>query len=95
MCFATAWANRWAEAEMLKRLGRVSTVLGRREQAERQLRSAELIFREQQDELGAAGAREYLALMLLDADRLAEASSMFEELLPKKPFSRMLPALGD
>jgi tetratricopeptide (TPR) repeat protein len=78
---ARAWANKWAEAEMLKRLGRVSTVLGQHEQAEQQLRSAELIFDGQRDELGAAGAREYLALLFLDADRLAEATSIFEELL--------------
>jgi tetratricopeptide (TPR) repeat protein len=78
---ARTWANKWAEAEMLKRLGRVSTVLGRHDQAEQQLRTAERLFDEQDDSLGASAAREYLALLYLEIDRLADATGIFENLL--------------
>jgi tetratricopeptide (TPR) repeat protein len=78
---ARAWSNEWAEAEMLKRLGRVSTVLGWHDQAERQLRSAEGLFTGQGDRIGAAGAEEYLALLYLETGRLGLATERFERLL--------------
>ncbi|MBP2320113.1 tetratricopeptide (TPR) repeat protein [Kibdelosporangium banguiense] len=78
---ARAWSNKWAEAEMLKRLGRVSTVLGRHGQAEEQLHAAEQLFDEQDDRLGVSAAREYLALLYLEIDRLADATRIFEDLL--------------
>ncbi|MEV4312688.1 tetratricopeptide repeat protein [Actinocrispum sp. NPDC049592] len=78
---AREWANTWAEAEMLKRLGRVLTVLGDHDEAEQRLRSAQDLFATERDTLGAAAAREYLALLYLETGRLTDAVDVFEELL--------------
>jgi tetratricopeptide (TPR) repeat protein len=78
---AKAWANEWAEAEMLKRLGRVLTVLGEHQKAEQQLQAAHHLFDTQDDRLGASGAQEYLALLYLETNRLAEATELYEQLL--------------
>lgn len=77
---AQAWGNAWAEADMLKRLGRACTTSGRFEEAERHLRRSAALCRDIDDARGAADAREALALLRLDTGREDEAAELFGEL---------------
>ncbi|GAA0619515.1 tetratricopeptide repeat protein [Kutzneria viridogrisea] len=77
---ARAWGNAFAEADMLKRLGRVCTVLGRYAEAEDHFRAAAALAGEIGDERGVADAREGMALLYRDRGDLASAIELFREL---------------
>ncbi|WFE20518.1 NB-ARC domain-containing protein [Solwaraspora sp. WMMD937] len=66
---ARIWGNRWAEADMLKRLSRVSTKFGRLDEAERHIQLAIGRYQEIGDERGALDAEEALAWLHRDRDR--------------------------
>lgn len=78
---ARRWGNAFAEADMLKRLGRVCTTLGRYREAEEHLRSSVAVAAASGDQRGVADAREGLALLYADTDRVAEAAAEFTELV--------------
>lgn len=77
---ARLWGNRFAEADMLKRLGRVCTTLGRFDEAERHLLASIERASSIDDSRGAADAGEGLALLYLDQNRTEEALAEFEGL---------------
>ena len=78
---ARRWGNAWAEADMLKRLGRVCTALGRCGDAERHLLDALELCHDIGDRRGAADVSECLALLRVDTGRVEEAAELFERLL--------------
>ncbi|KJK34331.1 hypothetical protein UK23_43720 [Lentzea aerocolonigenes] len=78
---ARRWGNAFAEADMLKRLGRVCTTLGRHREAEEHLRGSVSVAAAGGDQRGVADAREGLALLYADTDRVAEAAVEFTELV--------------
>ncbi|RDI33099.1 tetratricopeptide repeat protein [Lentzea flaviverrucosa] len=78
---ARRWGNAFAEADMLKRLGRVCTTLGRYREAEEHLRGSAAVAATIDDQRGVADAREGLALLYADTDRVAEAAAEFAELV--------------
>ncbi|MFD9703308.1 tetratricopeptide repeat protein [Lentzea sp. NPDC059081] len=78
---ARQWQNAFAEADMLKRLGRVCTTLGRYREAEEHLRASAEIAATSGDQRGVADAREALALLHVDTGRMDEAAAEFAELV--------------
>ncbi|GLZ31943.1 NTPase [Lentzea sp. NBRC 105346] len=78
---ARRWGNRFAEADMLKRLGRVSTTLGLHHEAEQHLRASMELATANGDQRGAADAREALALLYAETGRTAEAVTEFSALV--------------
>lgn len=78
---ARRWGNAFAEADMLKRLGRVCTTLGRYREAEEHLRNSVAVAVASGDQRGVADAREGLALLYADSDREVEAAAAFTELV--------------
>ncbi|WP_207310550.1 tetratricopeptide repeat protein [Lentzea alba] len=78
---ARRWGNAIAEADMLKRLGRVCTTLGRYREAEEHLRGSVAVAAASDDQFGVAAAREGLALLYADTDRVAEAAAEFTALV--------------
>lgn len=78
---ARLWENRFAEADMLKRLGRVCTTLGRHGEAEEHLRESATIAAAAGDQRGVADAREALALLYADTGRADESVAEFAELV--------------
>lgn len=78
---ARRWGNAFAEADMLKRLGRVCTTLGRHREAEEHLRGSAAVAAATGDQRGVADAREGLALLYADTDRVIEAVAEFTELV--------------
>ncbi|MET9224887.1 tetratricopeptide repeat protein [Lentzea sp. NPDC003310] len=78
---ARRWGNAFAEADMLKRLGRVCTTLGRHGEAERHLRASAAIAAAGGDQRGVADAREGLALLYAETDRVSDAAAEFAELV--------------
>jgi tetratricopeptide (TPR) repeat protein len=78
---ARRWGNAFAEADMLKRLGRSLTRSGDHESAERQLRLSAVRFHEIGDRQGVADAEEALAALYREAGRTNEALALFEAVL--------------
>lgn len=78
---ARAWGNKWAEADMLKRLGLACTTVEDHDQAEPCFRQSMALCREVDDARGAADAQEGLALLHLTVGRLEEAAEAFGVLL--------------
>lgn len=78
---ARRWGNPQAEASMLGRLGRVCTILGQFENAERYLRASIAQWSELGDRHGAADARENVGLLYLDTGRVGDAVAEFEQVL--------------
>jgi len=78
---ARRWGNTFAEADMLKRLGRTLTRSGDHEEAERHLRHAADRFGELGDRQGVADAEEMLAALYRDSGRTVEALALFEAVL--------------
>lgn len=78
---ARRWGNAWAEADMLKRLGRVSTTVGSLDEAEEHYRLAVSQYAESGDRRGVADAQEGLALLFLDTGRPTEAIALLRRLL--------------
>jgi tetratricopeptide (TPR) repeat protein len=70
---ARLWGEPWAEADMLRRLGRVCTTLGDYEAAERHVRAAILRYREAGDVRGSLDAEEGLAALYRDSGREDQA----------------------
>jgi len=77
---ARRWGNAFAEADMLKRLGRVCTTLGRFPEAEQHLRASVERAASIDDRRGVADAREALGLLHLDRGMPEEALVEFEAL---------------
>ncbi|QUQ63300.1 tetratricopeptide repeat protein [Kutzneria sp. CA-103260] len=78
---ARAWGNVFAEADMLKRLGQVSVVLGRREEAEQCFRQSMARAESIDDQRGVADAQEGLALLHLKTGQPEVAITEFEALV--------------
>ncbi|GAA1312438.1 ATP-binding protein [Saccharothrix xinjiangensis] len=78
---ARAWGNAFAEADMLKRLGRVSTTARRFAEAEDHLRSSIAIWERLDDPRGVCDTRELLALLYRDTGRVDEALEQFTALV--------------
>ncbi|MBE1487236.1 tetratricopeptide repeat protein [Plantactinospora soyae] len=78
---ARSWGEPWAEADMLKRLGRVCTKLGDHEAAERHIRAAILRYREAGDVRGGLDAEEGLAALYRDSGREDRAVEIFFRLV--------------
>lgn len=78
---ARAWANPWAEAVMLKRLGRTMTKAADYPTAERYTRAAISRYRDAGDDAGALDAEEGLAAIHRDAGRLPEAADLLSRIL--------------
>lgn len=78
---AREWGNRFAQADMLKRLGRVCTTVRRFDEAERHLRESVEIWTELDDRRGVCDAREMLAMLLWDTGQVEQARSEFERLV--------------
>lgn len=78
---ARRWRNAFAEADMLKRLGRVCTTLGRYREAEEHLRGSVAVATASGDQRGVADALEGLALLCADADRMTDAAVEFTKLV--------------
>jgi tetratricopeptide (TPR) repeat protein len=74
---AREWGSGWAEADMLKRLARVSTTAGEYEAAERHIRAAIQRFREADDARGGIDAQEVLASLYQDTGRTSDAVGLF------------------
>lgn len=79
---ARAWGNKWAEADMLKRLGLICTTVGIHDEAEPCLRESMRLCDEIGDPRGAADAKEGLALLHVATGGLDEAADAFQELIP-------------
>ena len=80
---ARRWGDTAAEATMLKRLGRVSSTLGRYDDAERHLRAAMTKWAEVGDGHGVGDAQEGLGLMYVDLGRMDDAAAEFERVLAR------------
>ncbi|MCA2211438.1 tetratricopeptide repeat protein [Jidongwangia harbinensis] len=78
---ARCWGNRWAEADMRKRLGDAYAGNGRESEAEDQLHLAVAAFRDAGDPLGVIDAEERLASLYRDTGREPEAVRMYRRLL--------------
>lgn len=78
---AQRWGNRWAEADMRKRLGRAYAEEGRLAEAEEQLRLAAGNYREFGDPLGGIDAEEHIASLYRDAGRESDAIAMYRRVL--------------
>jgi tetratricopeptide (TPR) repeat protein len=78
---AGRWGNGWAEADMLKRLGRVCTVAGDFDSAERHMRAAAAGYRAAGDVHGSVDAEEGLASLYRDRGADETAAAMFTRVL--------------
>jgi tetratricopeptide (TPR) repeat protein len=78
---ARRWGNAFAEADMLKRLGRTLTRNGDYDEAERHLRHAAARFHDVGDGQGVADAQEMLAALYRDCGRTTEAVALFDDVL--------------
>jgi tetratricopeptide (TPR) repeat protein len=78
---AREWGNSWAEAVMLKRLGRTYTIAGDYELAERHTRAAVARYQESGDVRGELDAREGLAQLYRDSGRREQAALIFADVL--------------
>ncbi|MFI7541747.1 tetratricopeptide repeat protein [Actinoplanes sp. NPDC049599] len=78
---ARRWGNIFAEADMLKRLGRALTRSGEHAEAERHLRQAAARFGDVGDRQGIADAEEARASLYRDSGRTGEALVLFEAVL--------------
>lgn len=78
---AREWGNTWAEAVMLKRLGRVCAVTGDLPAAVRHTGAAIQLYRNIGDEQGHADAVEGLADIRRDAGDTASAAELYAEVL--------------
>lgn len=78
---ARSWGNVWAEADMLKRLGRVCNMVGRHVEAERHTRAAIDRYREAGDERGCLDAEDGLACLYRDTGRTDLAIALYGRLL--------------
>ncbi|MBB5895671.1 ATP-binding protein [Kutzneria kofuensis] len=77
---ARTWGNVFAEADMLKRLGRVCAILGRRDEAEQCFRLSMDCARSIDDDRGVADAQEGLALLHLESGQPEPAIDEFRSL---------------
>lgn len=78
---AQRWGNRWAEADMRKRLGRAYAESGRPLEAETQLRLAADGYRDFGDPLGSIDAEEHIASLYRDSGREHDAIAMYTRVL--------------
>ncbi|GGP43737.1 hypothetical protein GCM10010185_14280 [Saccharothrix coeruleofusca] len=78
---ARRWGDRFAEADMLKRLGLACSTLRRFEEAEEHFLASEACANAIGDRRGAIDAREGIALLRLDRGQLADAVARFGELV--------------
>ncbi|MFD0967602.1 tetratricopeptide repeat protein [Plantactinospora endophytica] len=78
---ARAWGDKWAEAVMLKRLGRIRTKLGEHEAAERHTRAAIACYRKAGDVRGSLDAEHGLADLFRDSGREAAAGEILTRLV--------------
>jgi tetratricopeptide (TPR) repeat protein len=78
---ARAWGNVWAEALMLKRLGRVLTTAGDYEAAQRHTREAIVRYGQAGDARGSIDAQEGLAALYRDCGREEAAADLFWQTL--------------
>ncbi|WP_191302024.1 ATP-binding protein [Lentzea cavernae] len=78
---ARQWGNEFALADMLKRLGRVSTTARDFEAAERYLAESMELWTRMGDDRGVCDAREYLALLYRETGRAEAALGQFELLV--------------
>lgn len=78
---ARRWGDRFAEADMLKRLGLACATLRRFEEAEEHFLASEACADAVGDQRGAIDAREGIALLRLDRGQVADAVARFEELV--------------
>lgn len=81
---ARAWGNRWAEANMLKRLGRVLCKLGEFTEAEQCTRQAIAGYQQAGDAHSGLDAREGLGAVYWEAGRIAEAAEVYRNVLVGK-----------
>ncbi|GAB2973115.1 hypothetical protein GCM10027184_23570 [Saccharothrix stipae] len=77
---ARRWGDRFAEADMLKRLGMAYTTLGRFAEAEEHLLASSAVAERIGDRRGFADAEEAVVLLEVACGRLAEAAGLFEQL---------------
>ncbi|MEU7796931.1 tetratricopeptide repeat protein [Micromonospora tulbaghiae] len=78
---ARAWGNVWAEAVMLKRLGRAYSRVGAHEAAERHGRAAVDRYRQAGDAQGVIDAEEGLATLYADTGREEQAAEAYTRVL--------------
>jgi tetratricopeptide (TPR) repeat protein len=78
---ARSWGNRWAEANMLKRLGRTVGTLGDHAAAERHARAAIELYRQTDDERHTVNALTGLAELLRDAGRPQAAAEALADVI--------------
>ena len=78
---ARRWGHRWAEADMLKRLGESYACAERPAEAEEQLRLAIECYREAGDPAGTIDAEERIASLYRDTGREHDAITMYERIL--------------
>jgi tetratricopeptide (TPR) repeat protein len=78
---ARAWGNRWAQANMLKRLGRTVGTLGDHTAAERHTRAAIELYRQAGDERHTVNALTGLAELFRDAGRPRAAAEVLTEVI--------------
>src|SRR5256885_8297772 len=78
---AREWGNAWAEAVMLKRLGRVRTIAGDYPAAERHTCAAILRYQEAGDVRGGLDALEGLADLYRDSGREGQAAVLLGQIL--------------
>jgi tetratricopeptide (TPR) repeat protein len=78
---ARRWGNAWAEADMLKRLGRSCRKVGEYDTAEQHLRAAIRRYEEIGDARGRLDAWDGLAALYRDSGREAEAVTLFRRVL--------------
>jgi tetratricopeptide (TPR) repeat protein len=75
---ALAWGNRFAEADMRKRLGRACTTAGRHEQAEREYATSMRLWDELGDQRALCDTGRSFARLFWDTGRLEEARAQYE-----------------
>lgn len=78
---ARQWGDRWAEADMLKRLSRVCTKFGRHDEAQRHIQLAIERYREIGDDRGVLDAEDGLATLLRDTGQLDLAEDALARVL--------------
>ncbi|HUQ58626.1 ATP-binding protein [Lentzea sp.] len=91
---ARQWGDEFALADMLKRLGRASTIARDFEAAERHLAESMELWTRMGDERGVCDAREYLALLYRETGREEEALAQFELLVEATTAMGMTRAAG-
>lgn len=78
---ARVWGNVWAEADMLKRLGRINRIIGDYPAAEQHIRAAIVRSREAGDVRGSLDAEESLASLHRDQGHDTAAAQMYTHVL--------------